>query len=57
MDTIEAFLSGDKEEEWLHFAEDVDTAPDYIIQHEQNRKQAQIENLDAKYRDSEYYTE
>jgi len=53
MNTIEAFLSGDKEEGvWLHLAEDVETAPDYLIQHEQNRTQAQLENLeyDTKYR-------
>lgn len=61
MDTIEAFLSGEKQEEWLHLAEDVGTAPDYIIQHEQNRTEAQLENLeyDTKYRaePNENYTE
>lgn len=53
MNTIEAFLSGNKEEgEWLWMAEDVDTAPTYTLQHEQNRTHAELENLeyDTKYR-------
>lgn len=34
METIEAFLSGDVEKgEWIHLAEDKDTAPQYLIEH------------------------
>jgi len=52
MKTIEAFLSGEKEEEWIHLAEDVETAPQYLIDHENQRTRAELENLeyDTKYR-------
>lgn len=52
MRTIEAFLSGEKKEEWLHLAEDIETAPQYLIEHENRITEAELENLeyDTKYR-------
>jgi protoporphyrinogen oxidase len=50
MDTIEAFLSGENTDEWLHLADDIDNAPQYLIQHEENLQR--IEEYKEKYNDN-----
>lgn len=52
MDTIETILNGDKPTEWIHLAQEKQTAPNYLIEHENQRIKAELENLeyDTKYR-------
>jgi len=61
MKTVEAILNGDTEEEqdnpdcYIHYA-DSTGIPEYIKRHEQNRLEAELQNLEieAKYRAEPY---
>lgn len=66
MKQVEAILNGDTQEEkqnpecWIHYAESGESIPEYIEQHEQNRLEADLINLeyDTKYRaEPEYLKE
>jgi|GEM_PF-4470610 hypothetical protein len=43
MDTIEVFLGDEIEEgEWIHYAEDIEEIPDYMFEHEVNRRYVNV---------------
>jgi len=44
LDTVEAILSGEEPEQYLWMVEDVETTPDYILQHEKQREKAEAYN-------------
>lgn len=61
--SIETILNGETEEEilnpdcWIHYAQSGEEIPDYMIQHENQRTEAEMRNLEieAKYSAEELY--